>query len=476
MMQQADYVKLWLFCLAAPALYALAITYLNVPIGSSAYQTGAQAQIGIDWIHDWLMPDGGDHATGDISNFDRFLPARFLPVYPIFLTVIVRLFGPNSMAMVLVIQTIIAAGTIYLTAQSARELRQGWTWPAAVLAALTINIAYRGTLVDPEVLLTFLVAAFVFCSLKALSSERVLAWLLALGLVGSVAILTHPVFQFVLLLALPVYLVALATYRGITYRRAATMILIPVTFMVAAYGSQVMKVRALTGHATFTTQAGNAALFWLMPCLAQPHGCGHRSPEKMAEAQARLTERLASVDPRERQNPVIIDRHSRALAVEMLLELPLLDTAVAAAASMAKLMLHSGIYEIYDRAGFQSVHLTGISASTLLERIKNFSAIVFGSVPMLIWLLSQIALIVSRGLEIAGSFSGISDKALRWKTLFLGAIVIALLAPAVGLGNPRYRTPAEPVLILLLLKGLHMVCSTVSGLMTRRKGANLVSH
>ena len=453
-------VRLWLFCLAVPTLYALAVTLLDIPVAGGAYETGKYSQISLDWLDNGLLP-----GNGEFLNTDR------LPAYPAFLAVIFALFGRENYTMVLVAQTLLAAGTIYLTAQSAREIRQNWTWPAAILAALTLNISYRGTLALPDILLTFLVAGFMFSGLKALSSERVLGWLIIFGLAGAAAILTRPVFQFVFLLALPVYLVALAVHRGIDFRRAGLMVLIPVTLMAGAYAGQVMKVRALTGYATFTTQAGNHALFWLMPCLAQPYGCGQRSLEKIAEANVRLAENLAAAEPQERQNPVVIDRHKRALAVEMLLELPLAETAVSAAASMTKMMFHSGVYEINDRAGVKSVHFTRIPGSTLSQKIKGFTAAIFGSVPMLIWLLSQIAVLASRGIEIVGVFSGAADRELRWKILFLVAVAIALLAPAVGIGNPRYRAPAEPVLILLLLQGLQVVWSNMSRFISRRSTA-----
>jgi hypothetical protein len=74
---------------------------------------------------------------------------------------------------------------------------------------------------------------------------------------------------------------------------------------------------------------------------------------------------------------------------------------------------------------------------------------------MLFWLISQLAVIGSRIFEIAGMISGLIDKNIRLKILFVAVVAIGLLVPAVGIGNPRYRSPAEPILIILLIQGLN---------------------
>ena len=459
--RRADHIKLWFFCLSVPVLYALTLLVLDVPIASNAFETTKYSWISIDWLENGFFLKSDEQPGADNLNTAR------LPVYPFFLAVMFSLFGRENYAMVLVAQTIMAAGSIYLTALAARELNRNWTWLAAVLAALTINIAYRGTLALPDILLTFLVAGFTYCGLKAFSSERVVTWLFTLGLVGIAALLTRPVFQFVWVLVLPVFIVALAVLRSVGYRRAALMGLIPAALMAAAYGAQVLKIQVISGHATFTTQTGQHALYWLMPCLAQPYGCGNRSVAKIDEAKLRLARSLEAVDPQQRENRVIVDQHRRALAREMLFELSSAELIRAAIASMLKMMFHSGIYEIYERTGVQATHFTQIEAKSALKQIKGFAGAVFSSVPMIIWLLSQIAVFASRAFEITGLFSGITDKALRWKFLFIAAIAVALLIPAVGIGNPRYRAPAEPVLILFLVQGLHAAFSRAGWLIAR---------
>lgn len=443
-----SHANLGLFCLLAPVLWALIVTFLNIPIGHGGFETSKYAKISYDWL------DNGLFITANNFPVDQSLNTARLPSYPAFLALIFSIFGRENFTAVLVFQSLVSAATIYFTALSAGEFKHTWAWPAAILSALTLNIAYRGTLALPDTLLTFLISVFVYCALRTMSAQRIGPWLLALGLVGAAALLTRPVFQFALPLAMPAFIAALAVHRKISFRRSVLLALIPAGLMIAAYSGQVLKVRALTGHAVFSTQSGHHLLEALVPCLAQPFGCGEGNPKILAETQKRLAERMPPNIMREDMNPAVLDQIQREIGREMLFELPILPAAISAFASMVKMMLHSPVYEMFDRAGWNSVHFSQIEGSTLSQKIQAFFAAIIGSASMLFWFVSQLAIIGSRLFETAGLLSGLIEKNIRLKILFVTAVAIGLLVPAVGIGNPRYRAPAEPLLIILLMQGL----------------------
>jgi hypothetical protein len=441
------WVKLALFSLVFPALCAVLVVAFNIPIAGGGFESDKYAVIAHAWLNNGIWPGFTPQGPEDVPNTIR------LPVYPALLAIVFKLFGIDNYLAVLIVQTLLAAATSFFTALAARELRASWMWPAAVFAAVTMNISYRSTLALPDTLLTFWIALVVYFGLRAMSSPRPLRWLTALGVVCAAALLTRPVFQFAAMLGLPVLFLALIASRRLGFVRAAAGILIPVAMLAGAYSAQWLKVQALVGYGAFTTQAGDHALTWLVPCIAQTFACGSANAAKHQEGKRRFAERIATFSPQDQTNPVIIDRTRRALAREMLLEMPLVPTFISAMASYGKLLFHSVVYEAYDRAKIRSVHLTEVPGTTPFEKLRGFVAAIFGSGAMLVWAVSQVAVLLSRCFEAVGLVYGFVQRSLRWQTLYIAALSAGLLAPAVAIGNPRYRAPAEPLLALLLAQG-----------------------
>ena len=392
--------------MAVPTLFALGLLYLGLPVDPQDYDSGAYAAMAIDWLN-----------NGFFAVDPNVHPSHYtvrLPGYPFFLTIVFFLFGHENYSAVLVAQTFIAAGTIFFTELIAREFNEKWTWWAAILASLTLNMSYRGTLAMPDLFMAFLLAGFVFFSLRTVSARQV-GWPLAMAaFFGAFAIVTRPVFQFVPLLSLPVFVVLMMVQRKTSAFRALGFAAIILGVIACSYGAQVAKVKALTGHGTFTTQTGKHAL-WMVACLAQPYGCGNRNLENVEESRIRFAAMMEPLSFEEKNNPAVISSYKRKLAVEMFFELPLAQTLSAVTVSMVKMMSHSTVYEIYSRNGIELPHISKMGGATVFAKISEFAAVVFGSGSMLIWLVSQLAVITSRLVELVGIFSGLIDREQRWK-------------------------------------------------------------
>ena len=76
---------------------------------------------------------------------------------------------------------------------------------------------------------------------------------------------------------------------------------------------------------------------------------------------------------------------------------------------------------------------------------------------MLLWTMAQSALLLLRVVQLVGAGSGLLRRDTRPLTVLLLAGVVAFAAVAVGIGNPRYRTPLEPFLIILTLMGWDVI-------------------
>ena len=58
----ADHVRLWLFCLVLPTLFALAAMAFDVPVAGGGYETSAYATISIDWLENGHIEGHGSQA------------------------------------------------------------------------------------------------------------------------------------------------------------------------------------------------------------------------------------------------------------------------------------------------------------------------------------------------------------------------------------------------------------------------------
>ena len=66
-----------------------------------------------------------------------------------------------------------------------------------------------------------------------------------------------------------------------------------------------------------------------------------------------------------------------------------------------------------------------------------------------VYVISVLLIFVLRFLQLYGFYISIKSSHLRMYGLIITSIVILILATGIGLGNPRYRSEAEPLLIIL---------------------------
>ena len=73
-----------------------------------------------------------------------------------------------------------------------------------------------------------------------------------------------------------------------------------------------------------------------------------------------------------------------------------------------------------------------------------------------IWLISQIIIIFLRILQFYGCISVFkkNEKKNTWLVIFLLLISLPFIISTMGIGNPRYRIPLEPILFLLSIIGI----------------------
>ena len=114
--------------------------------------------------------------------------------------------------------------------------------------------------------------------------------------------------------------------------------------------------------------------------------------------------------------------------------------------SVLKMLFYTSIIGIFE---FHNVSYTELK-SIIMYKNNDIT------IPGIIWLLSQILVIFLRLLQFYSCTSIFHKKKEKnfWPIIFLLFILLPFLISTVGIGNPRYRIPIEPVLFLLTIIGI----------------------
>ena len=119
--------------------------------------------------------------------------------------------------------------------------------------------------------------------------------------------------------------------------------------------------------------------------------------------------------------------------------------ALSIIGSNVKALFHTSSIYIFYSHNIQYEELKKITTFNK-EHINIYS---------LSWLFSQIGLILLRLLQIYGIFSIFKkNKKDFWLVTFLLTISSVYMIACLGVGNPRYRLPIEPMLFLFTIFGL----------------------
>ena len=417
------------------------MAFLDIPFAGGMYESGKYSRPAIE-----LLQSGGLTRDGE-PELQR------LPGYPLFLAAIYALFGIGNDLAVVLVQAALAAATVVLTGLAASALNRDWFWPAVILAAATPNIGYRASIVLTEPLFLFCVAGAVCAGLWTMYGSR--PWLASAlsSAFSAMCFMTRPAFLLFPALSAPVLYWALRRNGAISRGHAAAIAVLPIVLCAVVAVPHMLSIQRATGHLTFTTQSGRQALEWVYPCLAARLGCGTPNAEALQRASDRLAAAIAELPADQRNDEVVVDRVRGQLARELLLELPPTHLVVSAIGAAAKMMLHNAIYELNQRTGVESVFFSQVSGETLPQRAANFLSEIAARPWMVAWLAAQLALFGFRGVQAVGMVSALKTPEYRMAGLYLLATSVALAVVTVGLGNPRYRVPLEPMLILLTLLG-----------------------
>ena len=107
---------------------------------------------------------------------------------------------------------------------------------------------------------------------------------------------------------------------------------------------------------------------------------------------------------------------------------------------------------------------------SFLEKLSNFVKNNATNYFMFAWAIAQLSLMFARLIQINGIWQGLSDKHMRPYCIFLIAGIAYFLVINGPIGNPKYRIPADPALIILFVMGLNPVLQKINLWLKSRLG------
>jgi hypothetical protein len=376
-----------------------------------------------------------------------------MPLYFAFLAAVRNIFGAAPVAAVLV-QGIVDAGTCVLILKLGALLSPRVGLLAGLFAAMWPNLIVHASALLTETVFLFVFAAMTLMAARHLASGRI-AHAAGAGFLCGASILARSVAQF-----LPF---AMAVAAPI----AAAVACRPLGRAALAGAAALLGAGAITapwlvlnwrdhGALAWTTQEGTHVSAWVLPLVRQAvDGTPHADGARLYRDRYLDELRAQGQDPAA-MDPFALSRHLRARAMEDLRAMP----ATALAAAWAKgaainLAAPAVVLDPRVRAG-REASVYNDPTPGLLARSQRYLA----SMPAAMRPVIALGLAFS-ALSLALQAWGFCALLRRhpWVAAAAGALLLYVLLVTGPIYSPKYRMPAEPVLIVLAALGAERALS-----------------
>ncbi len=373
-----------------------------------------------------------------------------MPMYPAFIAGVFHLFGIENLRAVVTIQSFIDALSVIGIGVAARSMSERFAVSSALAAAVIPNfIVHASYLLTETVFTVFFV--WGLCALMWALRRNTVPLLIAGGALFGLALLTRPVMVYYLVFLTPALAVALYLPCSISALRCLGLAVIPAVIILAFAGPRAVDHYRYYGYLSLSAQEGTHLLNWFYGCLASATPCAERA--RVAEEMRPVAEQRIVALGKDRDNPFAISAVEKRLAAERILSMPPALIATSMSAGMFRVLMQTGFYESFAQFRREPAFLSAMPGNATGERLNNFIAANKTNVFMMLWVLAQGALLLSRLVQLAGLFHGLRSPAYRGATLLLLATITYFLILTGPIASPKYRVPIEPPLLILFGMG-----------------------
>lgn len=388
----------------------------------------------------WALGSGLAHAR----TFGASLMSMTfrMPLYPLLLGGVQRLFGDAPWVVVL-LQTIIDAGTCVLIAALGALMSQRVGRFAGLLAAFSATLIILSTQILSDSVCLFFFAACLYAGARYVREPSAPLALIA-GLAGGLSLTVRPVPAILLLAAVPVFLIVALVHGR---RLLASLIATAVFAGGVALPIAPVMARNVTAYGSWhlMSQTGAHLAFWVVPLVTE-RAYGTPFQQTADRMRADCAGKAAAEGLNANSNPFRLDDVKIEAARAAMAKLPLKAYVAAWADGMAVNLAVPAITVDPRMRELPKPSFYNTPGQSLVGKARNYLfhdpgryqyLLVIGLVSMLPFLVLQAAGLV---LLFRASF---------WAAMCAVGILAYFLVINGPVATPKYRLPMEPVLIVL---------------------------
>lgn len=367
--------------------------------------------------------------------------------YPGMIYLCYALFGLGNNLAVVLLQAVLVGGVVVAIAAIVNRIDSRFMWVAAILTALCPNLFFRAPVMLPDLLFMFFVACGICLLVYSFRAHFYRNYILSTLLFGC-AFYTRPVFMLFPLLTFPCLVYAIKIHKKVSLSGAFGRGLISICILVLMLLPQLIREHHYSGKYVLTTQSGKHALLWLYPCFETKWG-GRRNIHALNRAEAVFHKKYHEMTS---SGPVSIgelNHMQMQLAITLFKKIPVKQVITAGVGSSLKLLFYTSFLGTAEAFHHHIPHVN-LLVSQVGQTIKNLLANPW----QVTILMAELLILLLRAVQIIGLAYGIYNRRYRALALYLIAAAISFIAVSVGPGNPRYRVPIEPELIIFTIFGM----------------------
>lgn len=422
------------------ALFAIVLRFgyqaLMLHFGGS-FDNGSDSEKYLAIAREFLAGGFGNHSSGQLER---------MPLYPAFIAAIFHVFGMDNLRAVVTIQAFIDGLSVIGIGTAARSLSERSAPPSALAAAVVPNFLVQSSYILTETVFIFF---FVWgmCALLWALRRNTVPLLVAGGLLFGLALMTRPVIIPYLVILVPGLAAAFWQRGKASIMRSAALATIPALLVLICAAPRAIDHYRHYGYLSLTSQEGTHLLNWFYGCLASATPCAERG--RVVEEMRPISEQRVATLGKDKDNPFAVSAVESHLAVEKILSMPPTLIATSMSAGMFRVLMQTGFYETFAQFRQPATFFSAMSGRTFTERLSNFTAANSTNTFMMLWLLAQTTLVLSRGVQLVGLVHGLREPATRGATVILASTIAYFLVLTGPVAGPKYRIPIEPPLLIL---------------------------
>ncbi len=215
--------------------------------------------------------------------------------------------------------------------------------------------------------------------------------------------------------------------------------------ILIGFGFQSFKYYSNTGKIGYVDQTSGHFAYYTVPCLAQKFACGKANKIY----KQKIVNELEII---KQEKGILLEQDYYEVAKKNLLTIDKGVIFLSVIFGYLKLMLHSPILEIFEYYNLNTFSFSDFKNKNFFSQLYNFGENIYFEKHMFVWLFSQIWIVIERFVQIFGIMYLVKTK--PYLSILLILICISLAGPSIGIGNPRYRSEIEPILIIFFSAGI----------------------